>query len=200
MVGWHHRLNGDMSFSKLWEMVKDREAWCVAVHGVTKSRTWLDDWTTTESGQGSCYFCLPNLPAPFFLLHIIWFWCDCQLWPCRSWLPLYNIRQWVPGSDQGEHSILLAKTTHLGGEHLTRQDDSESFGNNAWILKVNLFLLGLLAAIFPTTKIICSRREMQTYRENQYPEETEWVLWRQHLSTWAGNVKRLTNMNLYELT
>ena len=29
----------DMSFSKLWEMVKDREAWCVAVHGVTKSRT-----------------------------------------------------------------------------------------------------------------------------------------------------------------
>ena len=29
----------DMSFSKLWEMVKDRKAWCVAVHGVTKSRT-----------------------------------------------------------------------------------------------------------------------------------------------------------------
>ena len=29
----------DMSFSKLWEMVKDREAWCVAVHGVTRSQT-----------------------------------------------------------------------------------------------------------------------------------------------------------------
>ena len=29
----------DMSLSKLWEMVKDREAWHVAVHGVTKSRT-----------------------------------------------------------------------------------------------------------------------------------------------------------------
>ena len=29
----------DMSLTKLWEVVKDREAWCVAVHGISKSRT-----------------------------------------------------------------------------------------------------------------------------------------------------------------
>ena len=37
----------DMSLSKLWEMVKDREAWCATVHAVSKSWTRLNDWTTT---------------------------------------------------------------------------------------------------------------------------------------------------------
>jgi len=38
MVGWHHQLNGH-DLSNLWEIVKDREAWDAAVHGVTKSQT-----------------------------------------------------------------------------------------------------------------------------------------------------------------
>ena len=38
----------DPSLSKIQEMVKDREAWCAAVHGVTKSPTQLCDWTVTR--------------------------------------------------------------------------------------------------------------------------------------------------------
>ena len=35
----------DMSLGGLWELVIDREAWHAAIHGVTKSRTQLSDWT-----------------------------------------------------------------------------------------------------------------------------------------------------------
>ena len=53
----------DMSLSKLWEMVKDREAWHAAVHGVVKGRTRLSDWTELHKCAMVSHCCF-NLQFP----------------------------------------------------------------------------------------------------------------------------------------
>ena len=44
----------NMSLSKLWELVMERETWNAPVHGVTKSRTWLSDWTDKKYLLNKC--------------------------------------------------------------------------------------------------------------------------------------------------
>ena len=61
----------DMSLSKLWELVMDREVWRAAVHGVAKGRTWLSNWTEQNEPQG----------LPVLLVYTPYFeWQSCKFY------------------------------------------------------------------------------------------------------------------------
>ena len=65
MAGWHQQLDA-LSLDELRELVMDREAWCAAIHGVTKSWTWLSDWTEYLG-----ITCSPEMLNPF-TLHLLY--------------------------------------------------------------------------------------------------------------------------------
>ena len=73
--GWHRVrwLDGitdlmDMSLSELRELVMDREAWHAVIHGITKSRTWLSNWTELNTIV-NLIECLRNYGQKFMTLH-----------------------------------------------------------------------------------------------------------------------------------
>ena len=68
----------DMSLSELRELVMDREAWHAAIHGVTKSRTWLSDWTELKCQSRILFLSL-------FKIQINWF---SPFWPFHYFYPL----------------------------------------------------------------------------------------------------------------
>ena len=52
----------DMGLGELWELVMDREAWRAVMHGVTKSWTWLDDWTELRKPRFTYKHIVSSLP------------------------------------------------------------------------------------------------------------------------------------------
>ena len=60
----------DMSLSELWELVMDREAWRVALHGVSGSWTWLSDWTDIYKTSSLFIYLWWNLGC-FYVLAIV---------------------------------------------------------------------------------------------------------------------------------
>ena len=57
----------DMGLGRLRELVMDREAWCAAVHGITKSWTWLSEWTELSTEWATESFC----PRALFLFSLV---------------------------------------------------------------------------------------------------------------------------------
>ena len=114
----------DMSLSKLWETVKGWEAWCAAVHEVTKSQTWLSSWMTMTWRIASgfqVYQSLKNLMPPLKRIWLLSLSCWSKLWS-RNLLehPSWVVISWVL---RLEHDL---KLTHLSDLSRVRSGQMEN--------------------------------------------------------------------------
>ena len=94
MIWYHYFADSmDMNLSKLWEIVKDREAWPAAVHGVAKSQTWLSDWTTTTKDSSKHFTCINSFRSQNkSAIKGLFLWFQFYRWVQRSGLCSHETR------------------------------------------------------------------------------------------------------------
>ena len=128
----------DMSLSKIWELVKGREAWWAAVHGVTKSQIRLSDWTELKHTLSS-----PAITPPQNKPLRVWLQQPTQPqgepW-CHSFEQPFLIFQWKPAPSASTASVptsFLAPVglyyNHISKHLLPAPNDYKPFKDRGWL-------------------------------------------------------------------
>ena len=143
----------DMSLSKLQEMVKDREAWYAAVHGLTKGQIWLSNWTTICLLSGWCHpiisssvvpfsFCPQSFPASGSFLMSQVFTSGCQNIGALAPVFLRSFQGWFP--------LGLIGLISLQSKGLSRVLSSTTVQKHQFF-KCSAFFMVLLSYLYMTT-------------------------------------------------
>ena len=176
VVGWHHWLDGHQFEQALGRTGKDWEAWCVAVRGVTKSWTWLSDWTELSSFSKlnnillyvDIRLCLSLYPwMDTWAVSTLWRLWKVLLWTCCSsvcsglgfWFSWVEPRKWYVLLNH----LATPFGTIWGTAMLTFKRHIFTYAFNCEKNKWTTFQISVHPSCFSNWAIFTRRCEKQTY-------------------------------------